>query len=45
MKFREFLKHKIPMREIIVGNYRGLRKQQQAGECLGIIVRHGVGTY
>ncbi|MBW1789096.1 MAG: hypothetical protein JRK53_21195 [Deltaproteobacteria bacterium] len=41
MKFREFLQHKIPMREIIVGRYRGLKKLQQAGERTGVIVRHG----
>ena len=29
------------MREIIVGHYRGLRRLQQAGERVGVVVRHG----
>ncbi len=41
LNFREFLHHKIPAREIIVGHYRGLRDLQQAGERVGVVVRHG----
>jgi hypothetical protein len=41
LKFREFLYHNIPMREIIVGHYRGLHALQRAGERVGVVVRHG----
>lgn len=41
MKFRRFLRHRIPLREIIVAHYPGLHRLQEAGERVGVVVRHG----
>lgn len=41
MKFRRFLRHRIPLREIIVAHYPGLWRLQREGERVGVIVRHG----
>ena len=40
MKFREFLEHRIPMREIIVGHYPTLAGLARTGEPLGVLIRH-----
>ena len=40
MKFRDFLNHRIPMREIITGHYPSLKKLFLEGEGRGILIRH-----
>ncbi|MGI9659285.1 MAG: hypothetical protein ACR2OD_10285 [Gaiellaceae bacterium] len=40
MKLREFLDHRVPMREIIVGHYPSFKRLALAGEPNGVLVRH-----
>ena len=41
MTFREFLKHRIPIKEIINARYLKLKKLQEVGESVGVVIRHG----
>ena len=41
MRFRDFLRHRIPYHEIIVGHHPELRHFLGIGEKAGVLVRHG----
>lgn len=46
MRYRDFLSHRVPVREIIAGHYPGWQNLVVTAEKVGVLVRHGyVGNY